>query len=452
LALLLLLAGLVVPFSAAQAKYASIVVDYQSGRVLHQANADTRNYPASLTKMMTLFMVFEALETGRLTLDQKLKVSRRAAGMSPSRLGLGAGQRIKVRDAIQILVTKSANDIAVVVAEAIGGSESEFARMMTQRAQALGMSRTTFRNASGLPNRGQLSTARDMATLAIALQRYYPKYYKYFSTRTFRYQGRSYHNHNRLMKRYKGMDGVKTGYIRASGFNLAASAERGGRRLVAVVFGGRTARSRDSHMAKLLDRGFVKAARLGPGRPDAPPQPKPVLLAGSGATPPAKVAAVSAAPAKVAAVSAAPAKVAAVSAAPALEKAQPAQTQQAATAKVAAPPPNPWRNGENAAQATGNSLQLVSVAAAGEPPPQWAVQVGAFGRSHQAYSAANSAHAKLDRLVSKDQIAISPIARKRGTLYRARLVDLDEGTARQACRELKRQAVDCLVLRQADAG
>ena len=244
-------------------RYASIVVDAVTGEVLHADKADRRAYPASLTKMMTLYLLFEAVDQRRLGLDQKLKVSRRAAGMPPSKLGLKRGQSIRVRDAIKALVTKSANDVAVVVAEALGGNEQKFARLMTEKARALGMSRTTFRNASGLPNSQQLSTARDMARLAQALQRHFPHHYKVFSTKRFSYAGRSYKNHNKLLTNYSGTDGIKTGYTHASGFNLAASTKRDGRRLIAVVFGGKTAKSRDRHIRKLLDRGFAKLAKRG---------------------------------------------------------------------------------------------------------------------------------------------------------------------------------------------
>ncbi|MEE8227538.1 MAG: D-alanyl-D-alanine carboxypeptidase family protein, partial [Kiloniellales bacterium] len=240
----------------AQARYAALVIDADSGRVLYEVNADTRNYPASLTKMMTLYLLFEALEEGRLTADQPLTVSRRAAGMPASKLGLKRGQSIRVEDAILVLVTKSANDVAVVVAEALAGKETQFARLMTRKAKALGMTRTNFRNASGLYHRSQLSTARDMAILAQALMRDFPARYKAFSTRSFTYNGRSYRNHNKLLRTYKGTDGLKTGYIAASGYNLAASAKRDGHRVIAVVFGGKTARSRDRQVAKLLDRGF----------------------------------------------------------------------------------------------------------------------------------------------------------------------------------------------------
>ena len=244
-------------------RYASIVIDASNGRVLHAENPDRKAYPASLTKIMTLYMVFEALESGKLTMNSKLKVSRRAARMPPSKLGLWAGQTIKVKDAMLALMTKSANDVAVAVAEALGGTESNFARLMTRQARALGMSRTTFRNASGLPNSKQLSTARDMSKLARIVLRKFPKYYKYFSTRSFTYRGRAYSNHNKLLKSFLGTDGIKTGYTHASGFNLVASAVRDNRRLIGVVFGGKTGRSRDKHMKTLLTRAFAKAGKRG---------------------------------------------------------------------------------------------------------------------------------------------------------------------------------------------
>ena len=262
----------------AQAKYASVVIDAETGEILHARNSKTRNYPASLVKMMTLYMVFDALETGKLKLNQRLRVSRRAAGMPPSKLGLRRGQTIRVKDAILALVTKSANDVAVVVAEAIGRTESQFAQKMTKRARQLGMKRTTFRNASGLPNRRQLSTARDMATLARALMRDFPEYYHFFSTKSFKYRGRTYRNHNRLLRTYKGADGIKTGYIRASGYNLVASGVRNGRRVIAVVFGGKTARSRNRHTATLLDRGFNRLTQLAKSYPPPPPR-KPMAIA-----------------------------------------------------------------------------------------------------------------------------------------------------------------------------
>jgi D-alanyl-D-alanine carboxypeptidase len=249
---------------SAIAKYAAIVIDAETGEVLHQANADDRNYPASLTKMMTLYLAFEAIDQGRVKLDTRFPVSQYAASRAPSKLGLLPGETISVKDAILGLVTKSANDAAAVVAEGLAGSESNFAQQMTQKARQLGMPSTVFRNASGLPDPEQVTTARDLAKLSQALLKYYPQYYVFFSTQDFTYKGVVHHNHNRLMKAFDGMDGIKTGFIRASGFNLAASAMRGNRRLIGIVMGGESARSRDLHMAELLEDAFAGRKSLPP--------------------------------------------------------------------------------------------------------------------------------------------------------------------------------------------
>jgi len=276
-------AGLCSAPTQAFAKFATIVVDARSGQVLHEVNADTRNYPASLTKTMTLYMVFGALREGRLEMDQHLVVSARAARQPSSKLGLEKGQTITVKQAILAMVTKSANDVAVVIAETLGGNERDFALAMTAKARKIGMSRTTFRNASGLPHRGQLSTARDMATLARRLLADFPKQYRYFATSEFYFDGALHKNHNKLLKNYDGADGIKTGYIRASGFNLVASAQKRGQRLIGVIFGGRSPNARDRLMTKILDKSFrklgsvqaVAAARPAPEKraekPSGPP-------------------------------------------------------------------------------------------------------------------------------------------------------------------------------------
>lgn len=245
----------------ANPKYASIVIDADTGRIYHQRHADKRLHPASLTKMMTLLMVFDSLETGRLTLNTRIPVSRHAAGMVPSKLGLPAGSSIRVKDAIAALVTKSANDVAVAIAEKIGGTEERFAWHMTRKARQIGLRQTTFKNASGLHHREQISTARDMARLARYIIRKYPRYYPYFSMQRFSYRGKTYENHNRLMRTYAGMDGMKTGYISAAGFNLVSSAVQDNRRLIGVVFGGKTSRSRNAHMEALLNTAFGKVQR-----------------------------------------------------------------------------------------------------------------------------------------------------------------------------------------------
>ena len=242
--------------SSAHAKYASFIINENTKRIYHNANADTLNYPASLTKIMTLYLVFDALKSKKISMNSKFKVSKRATRQPPSKLNLSAGSNITVKNAILALVTKSANDVATVIAENLGKSERNFAKLMTRKAKKLGMTRTTFRNASGLPNRGQLSTARDMATLGIAIRKNHPNFFKLFKTKSFIYKGIKYTNHNNLLGSYSGTDGIKTGYTNASGFNLVASVERNGQRIIGVVFGGKKARSRDKHMVTLLNKYF----------------------------------------------------------------------------------------------------------------------------------------------------------------------------------------------------
>lgn len=244
----------------AHAKYASLVIDAATGEVLHEVNADTRNYPASLTKMMTLYLMFEAIDEGRLRLDDRIVMSHRAASQPPSRLGVKVGQSISAETAIRALAIKSANDVAASVAEHFAGSERKFALIMTAKARDLGMASTTFRNASGLPHRAQMSTARDMSKLAHAMLKHFPNRYRYFSEAGFKYAGKTYKSHNKLLTTYEGTDGIKTGYIRASGFNLVASVKRGDKRLIGVVFGAKNSASRNRHMVSLLEKGWSKVA------------------------------------------------------------------------------------------------------------------------------------------------------------------------------------------------
>jgi D-alanyl-D-alanine carboxypeptidase len=245
---------------AYQPPYAAIVVDANSGRVLHASNADSLRHPASLTKIMTLYLLFEQIEVGRFRLDSRLPISAHAAAQEPSKLGLESGQSIATEDAIKAVVTKSANDIAVAIAEAIAGSEEEFARLMTRKAHALGMTRTVYMNASGLPDDEQVTTARDQALLGRAIQDRFPRYYRYFATSSFHFRGMDMRNHNHLLGRVQGIDGIKTGYTRASGFNLVSSVRRGGRHLVAVVFGGASSGARDARMRDLIEQNIAEAA------------------------------------------------------------------------------------------------------------------------------------------------------------------------------------------------
>ncbi len=246
--------------NTAAAQPSVLVVDAASGRTLRNIGADTIRYPASLTKMMTLYLLFEALDRKQVKLNSRMKVSRTAAAQPPTALGLRPGQTISIHDAILAITTKSANDMATLVGETLAGEENRFAHRMTKKARALGMSRTTFGNASGLPHPAHRTTARDMSILARALLRHYPHYYPFFSRRQFTYAGALYPNHNRLLGTYRGLDGIKTGYTRASGYNLVASARRDGRRLVGVVMGSSSAAARNRTMAQALDTAFASAS------------------------------------------------------------------------------------------------------------------------------------------------------------------------------------------------
>jgi D-alanyl-D-alanine carboxypeptidase (penicillin-binding protein 5/6) len=253
-------------FITTESKYAAIVMDASTGEVLYARNPDAQRYPASISKIMTLYLTFEALSTGRLKLSDQVVVSQHAANMAPSRLGLRPGESISVDDAMRAVAVKSANDMAVALAEKIGGSESRFATLMTLRAQELGMVNTRYVNASGLPDVRQVSSARDIAILSRAVMRDYPQYYSYFSIKRFDYHGQSITNHNGLLGKMQGLDGLKTGFINASGFNLAASAVRDNHRLIAVVLGGNTTAARDAHVEDLLDTGFVVLKRRAMGQ------------------------------------------------------------------------------------------------------------------------------------------------------------------------------------------
>ncbi len=266
-------------------KYAAIVIEPESGDILFSRRADSQRYPASLTKLMTLYELFQALEAGQLSLNDSLPVSANAAGQPPSRLGLSAGSHIKVEDAILAVVVQSANDVAVAVAEALGGSERAFAQQMTEQARALGMTRTIYRNASGLPNPQQVTTARDLGILAQAMLTDFPQYYGYFATQTLTWGGHTYKTHNHLLGKVAGIDGMKTGYTRASGFNLVASATRDGHRLIAVVLGGPSAAARDQHMQQLVQQNLTVLAKRGSTDSERQiaevptPRPKPILTA-----------------------------------------------------------------------------------------------------------------------------------------------------------------------------
>ena len=378
------------PASARIAKIdSSIVIDADSGQVLSEHNADARAYPASLTKMMTLYLTFEALEAGKISLDQTARVSHHAQNQAPSKLGLVEGQMVPFRDLILGLITRSANDAAVVVAEALGGSERAFAERMTEKARELDMTNTTYHNASGLPNPGQLTTARDLAKLAQALYRDFPKEYALFATEEFTYKGATFVNHNRLMQSFEGMDGIKTGYIRASGFNLAASAVRNNRRLIGVVMGGRSAFTRDTEMAQLLNEGCGGAA--------AP------TIATAAATSEDDADATVADRARRTIASLSP-----------VGRAEAAVPRQARTAR--------------------------------QRHIGWSIQVGAFSDEAPAEKAAAKALARLPARHGKATLVLAPGRIDKEPVFRARIVNFTEREATKACRTLHRKHLQCAVV------
>jgi D-alanyl-D-alanine carboxypeptidase len=408
-----------------------ILLDAETGRVLTEANADAITYPASLTKMMTLYLTFEALNAGKLHLGQRLVVSPEAARQKPSKLGLQPGETISVHDLVLAIVTKSANDAAVVLAEGLAGSVPSFAEEMNHKAHQLGMTHTFYHNPNGLPDPQQRTTARDIARLALALYHDFPREYRYFSTREFEFHGRKIATHNHLLEWYEGADGIKTGFINASGFNLAASAVRNGHRLIGVIMGGRTAHSRDEEMADLFDQGF---AHLGAATAVAQRETPPAATAAAAETPRHTPGA------------------AAVTA--------PATRAAAAERK---PPPTPFVAGvELAAEKSGllrKALQHLSPvgkaeaaavheAAAAAPAivRHWAIQVGAF----RAEAAAKRAGHKVARLpIARGKVLqiLQPQRGDRERLYRARLLNFTPRTAQRACAVLHKRRIDCAVVR-----
>ncbi len=466
--------GCMVTARPALAIDASIVIDANTDTVISQENADRLLHPASMSKLMTLYLTFEALEAGRITLQRSFPVSEHAESMSPTKLNLIAGQTIRVEDAILSLVTLSANDSAVVLAEGLGGSEDRFGQLMTRKAHQLGMVNTNFRNSNGLPDPAQISTARDMAILCRALIKRFPQYYHYFSVREFTYNGIEHANHNHLMSRYEGMDGLKTGLTNASGFNLAASAVRNGRRLIGVVFGGTSAVQRDDYMADLLDEGFQRSGNVAmttavpppvPGHKPTdlntpqgatvaalPPTPVPLLptpkligevadskspatAAGPAAPPPTAQVAISESPPTTTTADAGDVKInaqrpttigalAAISGqgdeegpdekAPAVSPQRPSGQRMAMLITPHAARPTPARQPE-ATQA------------------RWSIQVGAYATREATEQAIKQAIKRAPDLLKHATAVVAPLQQKHGTVYRARLSGLDSGEARKAC-------------------
>ena len=457
--LVLIVVGLAAPTAYANSKYAAFVMDYSTGEVLHSRRADVPLYPASLTKMMTLMMLFDALERGQLAIDTKLKVSRRAADMPASKLGLRAGSTISVDQAIQAITVRSANDVAVVIAEALGGTESEFAELMTNRARSIGMRNTTFRNASGLPNRQQKSTARDMAKLAHRLIRHYAGYYHYFSQPSFSFGGRTYRSHNRLVKSYRGMDGLKTGYTRASGFNLASSAIRNGRRVIVIVFGGRSAKTRDAAVARLMDLGFERLPKRSaeplvaslpkprPGTAVAVPTGIAALIAEAGGHPEPRPAARSTESASTARQTEPSGLARPKSVLDALTEHERAALTKTVTADAMTVAPPPEGASATAALAIGPVDGLIAGPAKAAAIGDYAVQVGAFHDPGLARQAAHGAAALVPQILLRGDIKVSPLQGRRKMVYRARVAGFDRDVADKACGLLQAHRQECFVIR-----
>lgn len=462
--------------------FSSIVVDGNTGEVLNASNADAPRHPASLTKIMTLYLLFERLDAGKVRLDTQLRVSEHAAVQAPTKLGLKPGQTISVEDAIKGVVTESANDAAVTIAENLGGDEAQFAALMTQKAHALGMSRTTYVNASGLPDDDQVTTARDQALLGRAIQERFPRYYKYFSTEQFVYHGRAMRNHNHLLGVVGGVDGIKTGYTRSSGFNLVTSVHRDGRYIIAVVLGGRSAGERDAEMRGLIavhikeaslqrtapavrlasrseveyaaaakspqrSRADVTAsaaasearASLGSSEPIHPVLVRTITYR----TAPPQSAALAPMPALVpVTISSSPGAVATANRRPAA--AEPAQDSivvasteppvVATTSKVEPPK----------AQLVREEPMAAPPSMAARTHGDWLIQVGAFEDEGEAKEHLNAAQLKIPGMLAAADPLTERVQKGAKTYYRARFLGLDKPTAEAACKLLKRSDMECM--------
>ncbi len=406
--------------SSAPAVAAAIVVDMNTGSILFSQAPDTPRYPASLTKMMTLYVLFGYLRAGKITVSSDLVVTPHAASQAPTKLGLKPGATIETEDAIKALVTQSANDAAVTIAENLAGTEENFARVMTETARAIGMTGTTFRNASGLPNDEQVTMARDMAMLAVHLIHDYPEYYGVFETRYFTFAGRKYRNHNHLLFGYKGTDGIKTGYTRASGFNLTASVHRDNKHLVAVVLGGKTGSQRDAAMRALLDKHFAEASGVSPSAkslvatlapPPTPPAPKKPVFALASATPAA---------------------------------AEPATTAQDTTDE----------EGD-----IGEPAEPVEASApVAEPAPKmpikpsryagaFHVQVGAFMSEGEAENRLGMVQQRAADLLDGHLPFTASFMKDDAEWYRARFAGFSKESAQAACAALKKMSLECAVMK-----
>ncbi|WP_412177194.1 SPOR domain-containing protein [Mesorhizobium sp. ZC-5] len=427
--------------SAASSKYAAIVVDANTGKTLFSANADAPRYPASLTKMMTLYMLFEALDGGRLSLSSRVPFSAQAAAEPPTKLGVKAGNSITVETAIYSMVTKSANDSATAVAELLGGSQQKFARMMTAKARRLGMSGTTFQNAHGLPDSAQKTTARDMAVLGIALREHFPRYYKYFSARSFQYGRQRINGHNRLLGRIKGVDGIKTGYTRASGFNLASSVSDGNRSIVAVVMGGQSGRSRDAQMAELIKKYLPKASTRDSGP----------LIAMRGESPIAAIASAILPKRKAPTPDPRPDVIVALSEEEVLEAERQQMAEQETVVEETTAPivqayaePAPRPKSAPRPKADVDPIRTSSTA-----PEGWAVQVASSPSAAEAEGFLAKTTKRAPKAVASASPFTVPFVKDGTTYYRARFGGFGSKTAAwDACAALKKKKISCYAVQQ----
>jgi D-alanyl-D-alanine carboxypeptidase len=462
--------------------YAALVVDANTGAVLHASHADAQRHPASLTKIMTLYLLFEQLDAGRIKLATELEASAHSAAQAPSKLGLKPGETLSVENAIRAVVTKSANDVAVMIAEKIGGDEPGFARMMTRKARALGMKSTRYVNASGLPDDEQVTTARDQVLLGRAIQERFPKYYRYFATRSFTFRGRTIRNHNRLLGSVEGVDGIKTGYIRASGFNLVSSVHRGDRFIVAAVFGGRSGSSRDARMRELIAKYMPKAStkhtappiidhvepEIPPKRPEpvvASVEAKPVVLPEPApsvrpepsaeptaslrpAPPPGSTAPIKAIAVKTVTVRPARTGSGGPLGIPAMSP--PTKGAKITTVKTVKtePAPSPQPSHETTASARLALAADDSQSLSAKPRGNWMIQIGAFDAEADARQRLSLAQDKAGKALKNADPFTEKVEKGSKTLYRARFAGFVEKTqAEDACKHLRRGEIPCMLLK-----
>jgi D-alanyl-D-alanine carboxypeptidase len=417
--------------ASADTKAAAIVVDANTGKTLYSLNADAQRFPASLTKMMTLYMLFEAMASGKVSKSTPIPVSAYAAGQPPTKVGFRPGQTISAEAAILSLITKSANDSATAIGEYLGGSEQRFAVMMTNKARQLGMRNTQFRNANGLPNPQQRSSARDLALLGIALREHFPQYYDYFSTRSFSYRGRRIVGHNRLLGKVRGVDGIKTGYTQASGFNLVSSVNVDGKKLVAVVMGGTSGGARDAQMAKLIEQYLPAASRRDGGN-----------LIASRKNSKVDVAALELPDNDEAPVPLQREEAAAQTADVVTAYAAPTPTPSPAAQVLAVPTPSP-----KVEVAEGDTAEVDPVTTASAPAAGWMVQIASVGSAEEAKAMLSKAAAQVGGPIA----SLSPYTEKfeKGstTYHRARFAGIPSAkAANNACAALKRQNFNCFTI------